>query len=64
MNLDDKCLNKLNLNYSFFFINLRTLEDEINPYVTSILLSMRKVFLGLFLMAVNLNILELRDCKL
>jgi hypothetical protein len=36
-NFDDvkyQCENMLNLNFSFFYINLKTMEDKLNPTVS------------------------------
>jgi len=43
-NLHQECKNKLNINKSFFFMNLSEAEDEVNPYVSMYLPSMLKIY--------------------
>ena len=42
-NVSAECKNRLNINNSFFFVNLSTMEDEVNPYVVILIFSMLKI---------------------
>ena len=43
-NLSEQCKNKLNINFSFFYMNLAEIEDEINPCVFMVIYSTVTIF--------------------